>query len=322
VFNPHGLEWSLNSCVLDDGHEATIEPHGSGFHVSLLGERDWETVTLSGTISVPEDVYQDVVPDGERADCDEPQTGLYVTLDCRDAVYRGSRVVAAPAGPGEHDFEIELDRDQLYGTLSLYPSLARCDGYDGDGGRCATETGKRLAEATPGTIAFDLTSATYGLFHPVKRKFSEDSELPPEEHIVHLVLEGKDAPQLFLNADHERLVTALDIRGTRGGEAKVKEVAFDLIETQLWPQLITATARDIQSGGEPSEDWQWDVLRQIAEPLFGPDTSQTEAGRRLRDAVDSPDGVATLEKDIDAFVQSRLASAKKLTALLKHVGGN
>jgi hypothetical protein len=303
-----GLEWVVDSCVVDGEDEVLVEDVGGEYHVSLLAKRDWSEAVLTGSVKVPADVYRTVVPEAERETVEAPPTRLDVTVDSTDAVLRDAQLVESEAGPGEYDFEVRLDVDRVYGEVSLTPVLCRRTDCPVDSGPCASATGERVAEAPSATVEIDLTDELHGVFHPERRAFSEEEEFPPEDHLVHLVLEGDDAPQLFLNADHEELIQVLDVRADWGKEASLRDATFDLIEAELWPQLVVETVTSVDSTGEPEDDWQWDVLRQVGESPYGPDGDPEEVGQRLRETLDAPDELATLQRQIEDFVQSRVAA--------------
>lgn len=311
------LEWTVTGCELSDGTDVPVDGT-HGYEVRLITKKDWSSAELTGTITIPTDVYDHVIPEVERSG--DPPTRLNVVIRCSDAVLRTAYEVTPSAGPGEYDFRLELAEDRLYGTAELSPVLTRRKPFPGDTDTYADRLGHRVAWAPNTDLARVIVNETddlYGLFAPKRRRFSEDDNFPPEDHLVHVVLEGEDAPQLFVNADHEEVVQLLDIRGNRSHQAKLKQVAYDLIEAEVWPQLIATTARDLDETGEPRADWQWDVLRQVAEPIYGPEVDVREAGIRLREDVTSPDDVASLQADIEDFVQSKIDSPSDLQAVFE-----
>lgn len=319
VFRPHGLEWTVETCHLDGDREIDVAAEGGTYTISLIAERGWETATISGTIEIPAEMYDRVVAWNERGVVRAPPTSLVVTVDSPEAILRDAELVSEEAGPGTYSFEITLRRDELYGEVELTPTLVRHTGFQGDTGDRANVTGARLAETTAANVVVDQTSDVSGLMCPKRKSFSDDPSFPPASHLVHLVLEGEEAPQLYLNDDHSRVVDVLDTHANHGQDACFRDVAYDTIEAELWPQLVVATATDVNADGEPKHDWQWDVLRQVAEPLYGPGVSVREAAHRLSETVESPDQLSKLQMEIEDFVQSRIGAPSNLWNLLNRI---
>jgi hypothetical protein len=299
---PRGLEWTIDECELADGTELPVDDTDGRQSVSLLTQQDWGTATFSGTVTVPDDVYQAVVPPSDRGSGADPPTELAIVVHSRDSVLRDAKPVASLAGPGEHEFAIDLEHDRIYGAVKLIPALVRSEPSDEPG--YGTDVGKRLAAGIPAALTVDLTKSTYGLLHPKRRNFSKHHDMPPESHLVHLELDGEESPKLYLNDDYSDVLDVLDTDVDQGYDARIRDLGFDVIESQLWPQLVAAVATEVSVDGELDEQWQEDVVDAIAEPIYGEDVGLREAALQLREDCNDRAANARLQRDIEDFVQA------------------
>lgn len=310
------LDVTIDDVRLDADTDPKVDDGGRGHRISVVDRLKWETMEIEGTVFLSDVDYEYLVPAGAREGT--PPTELHVQVDCGDVILREAREVTDEAGPGVHPFVVTLERDRLYGTVTLRPTLILGDDISSTTGRYASRGGHRIADAAPITVEIDPTEPP-GFLVPRRRRFSRDPDLPPESHLVHLELYGDDAPKILLNDDYPEVVDVLDTHVHQGRDARFRDVVYDYLEAQLWPQFIYATAADVGADGEPIYDWQWDVLREVAEPLFGTGTSPTEAGHRLRETLDNPDEIPRLQMKIEDFVQGRVDAPDNAESLLQEV---
>lgn len=313
---PRGLEWTIDECELADGTELPVNDTDGRQSVSLLTQRDWGTATFSGTVTVPDDVYEAVMPQSDRGSGADPPTELAIIVHSRDSILRDAKPVASPDGPGEYEFAIDLDHDRIYGAVKLTPALVRSEPGDEPG--YGTDVGKRLAAGMPAAITVDLTKSTYGLLHPKRRKFSKHDDMPPGSHLVHLELDGEESPQLYLNDDYSEVLDVLDTDVNQGYDARIRDLAFDVIESQLWPQLVAVVATDVSVDGELDEQWQKDVVDAIAKPVYGEEVGLCKAALQLREDCNDRAANARLQRDVEDFVQAdtEVAAPTHLQALI------
>jgi len=299
---PNGLEWTIETCRLDTGREVPVERTAGSQRVSLLSRRGWETATLEGTVTLLSAVYDGVV--ANPADGDRPEADIAMVVHCREAIHRESQEAASAVAPGTYDFTVEIDRDEVYGTVKLTPSLVLAEPAATDGDK-ATDRGARLADGPSATVKVDLTRQPRNLLHPKRRRFSKNDPLPPEEHLVHLEVEGDDAPQLYLNDDHEEVVDVLDTDVHTGYDARIRDLGYDILESQLWPQFVALAAAGVDpTTGETQEDWHADVIRQLQGPVYDEDRSVAEVAMELHDDIQDPESNARLQREVEDFVQS------------------
>ncbi|GAA0261756.1 hypothetical protein [Halobacterium noricense] len=303
---PEGLEWEIQSCETDGGEEPPREP--STNEISLVDE-DWDSVTLTINVELPQWSYDLVFPDqGELT------ARIGVVYWCRQTILRDRSNTVEISEPGTKEFEVTIPREDVRQSLKIQPALV-CVECTEDAEDFATQPGHRMAEGEVWTVKTDLQQTTQNLLQPETKRFSEDSDFPGEDHLLFVDFD-RDPPALYLNGDHERVVAALDSDAYQGWDAAVRDVAYDVIESEFWPQMLLEAASDITDSGGPDEAWKQGVIEKFREPIYGEDTSYEEALDMLREDLNSPSRLARLIQEIDDAVQSRNDSPSHLKTLL------
>lgn len=318
---PNGLDWEIEECVTDTGEDVPTEPTTN--ELTVIG-MDWETVTLSVTVTLPEWAYDLVFPEerDDTAERDWPGR-LGIVYWCRQTILRDqSTDTVSVDSPSSHELEVTINRDDVYQSVKLQPALVRgrlgnealrTDSVqDSD---YATYAGHRLAEGDVWTLKTDHPKSTTNLFTPETKRFSKDDDLPGEDHLLFLDLDY-DPPRLYLNDDHDKIIPVLDNDAHQGWDAAVREVAYDTIEAEIWPQLIMEAASDITAEEGPDDEWKQGVIKKFAEPIYGDGTRYEEAVQLLHEDVTSPDRLPRLMQHIDDAIQTRNNAPSHLNKLL------
>lgn len=304
-----GLEWEIESCETESGEEPPVEP--STNEISLVG-KDWDSVTLSVSVELPEWCYDVVFPESG-----ELTARMGVVYWCRQTILRDRSETVKISEPGIEEFEIEIPRDKVRRSVKVQPALVCVEAPD-DIEDFATEPGHRMSEGEVWTLKTDLEQTTRNLLQPETKKFSDDSKFPGEDHLLFVDFDG-DRPTLYLNGDHDRIIAALDTDNYQGWDAAVRDVAYDTIEAEFWPQMLLEAASDITEEGGPEESWKRGVIEKFREPIYGDGTSYEEAIDLLREDLDSPSRLARLIHDLDSAIQSRNDTPSHLNKLLNLV---
>jgi len=304
-----GLEWKISSIHTAEGREIEFDPDTK--FVSLLTS-DWDVIVVECTVSVPQWSFDIVDPgDPNRA------LRLGVTYWCRRTILRDSSPTISVDEPGEHTLYLSIPRSDVREVIKLKPALVRADS-DGDDEQYATLSGHRMLEGSQWTIRVDRERASKNLLQPEEQRFSEQDDLPSEDNLVYVDFDHSP-PKLYLNKDHERLLIALDSDARRGWDASVRDVAYDLIEAEFWPQVILHAAADITDEEGPEEPWKQGVIKAFSDRVYDDDTSYSDAVDQLREDTDDPQRVARLVHDIDQAIQSKFDSPSDFEKLLKLV---
>lgn len=316
--HPHlleGVEWEIKSCVTDNGEDVPLEPTTNT--MSAIG-LNWDTLALTATVAFPEWAYDFVTPDDDAIDGEPPWTGrLGMIYWCRRTILRERSDTVTIKEPESHTFEIKIDREDVWMSTTVQPALVLVESNVSDA-PFATRPGHRIAEGEPWTIKTDLKRSTRNLFHPETKKFSEDDDLPGEDHLIFLDFD-RNPPGLYLNDDHERIITALDSDSNQGWDAAVRDAAYDTIEAEIWPQLLLEAASDITDGEGPEIPWKQGVIEKFREEIYGEDTSYEEALQLLENDLSSPERLPQLMHDLDDAIQSRIDAPSHLNKLLSLV---
>lgn len=311
---PDGLEWEINSCVTDTGEEPPREP--STNTISLV-DRDWDSVTITATVDLPDWCYDLVFPTGSETGAGELVGRMGLVYWCRSTILRDSSDTQLVDSPGSYEFELTIPKDRTRQTLKIEPALVSVDVPEG-ASEYASESGHRLAEGEAWTLKTDLRESTRNLLQPETKSFSDDPDLPGEDHLLFVDFD-RNPPGLYLNGDHERVIAALDTDAYQGWDASVRDVAYDTIEAELWPQMILEAASDITEDEGPEEPWKQGVIEKFKEAIYGEDTSYEEAVDLLREDVNTPNRLPRLMQDIDDAIQTRNDAPSHLSNLLNLV---
>lgn len=304
-----GLEWEIVSCETESGEEPPIEP--STNEISLVDE-DWESITLNVNVELPEWCYDIVFPESG-----ELTARMGVVYWCRQTILRDQSETIEITESGTEEFEFEISREKVRQSVKVQPALVCVEAPD-DAEDFATEPGHRMSEGEIWSIKTDLQQTTRNLLQPETKKFSEDPDFPGEDHLVFVDFD-RDPPALYLNGDHDRIIAALDSDAYQGWDAAVRDVAYDTIEAEFWPQMLLEAASDITEDEGPEEAWKQGVIEKFREPIYGEETSYEEAIDLLREDLNSPSRLARLMQDLDSAIQSRNDAPNHLTKLLNLV---
>lgn len=306
-----GLEWIITRCVTDEGRDVDFDPDTTD--IGLLTD-DWNHVTLDMEVTVPNWAFEIVDPDDPKQ-----ELRLGIVYWCRRTILRDSSDTQTIDGPGTYDFSLTINRDQVRSRIKLHPSLVRADDTGTDS-QYAIHPGHRMLEGREWTLRIDRDRPTRNLLQPEEKEFSSDDNLPNEDHLIYIDFDHSP-PKIYLNKDHQRLLIALDSDANQGWDASVRDVAYALIEAEIWPQLILEAAAGITADEGPEEIWRQGVIEEFRERIYGDGTSYEEAIDRLREDTNDPQRMARLMHDIDDGLQSKFDSPSSFDKLLSLIDG-
>lgn len=312
-YSSEKLEWDVVQCVTGADEDAKVEE--STNTLSLIG-MDWETVTVTAEVAVPEWLYGIVTPGpGERDEEWSERLGL--ACWCRQTILRDRSPTVEVDQPDTYELTLEVAREDVHQSLQLCPKLVRA-GYTERDTEYASAAGQRLAEWETWSLKTDLERTTNNLLHPETKSFEDDDDLPGSDHLVFVDLD-RNPPGIYINGDHERIVAALDSNSNQGWDAAVRDVAYDTIEAEVWPQMILEAVGEVTEEGGPETAWKQGVIEKFRERLYGEGTSYEDAVDNLYEDVSSPERLGRLMHDIDDAVQTRNNAPSHLHTLLRLV---
>lgn len=305
--DPEGLQWELVRNETSEGESLDLDVESRG---RLVG-RNWDELELDFEVTITEDLYDAVVPSkggGSHA-------FLGIVYFCRSTILRDVGETMTVDGADTYELSVTLQKAELRDTVVLKPALARSDS-EGIDENYATYEGHRIAERDLWTIEIDHAGSLGSLLQPREKEFSKDDDFPGEDHLLFVDFE-RDPPQIFVNSDHERIVTCLNSDSNKGWEASAREVLYNHIESQIWPQLILEAAAGISDDVDgPEEEWKRAVIEKFREPLYGEETEYHDALVNLREDTSSPERVRRLVQDIDDVVQTKTNPPSDAMSLL------
>lgn len=281
-FAEGALGLHLESYRLDDGEPTTPPDEERTIHVGDT----WRSITLSLLYTVESDLLARVLPDEERP----PRAVLVASCRCPSTYLLRQTTIAiadAPNIPRTH--EVVLSADDVAGHFTLDLDLVRTDSIrSGSGPRFAPSRGMGLASALPWTLQLRAPEEQQGRYLDTRfASFSEDPQVPDELSRGYFYLQQGDPPHLLLNSDYPSFERALKSRGTRGADARVRDVALGQLQEQIWPALIVEVLTELQDFGESTQSWQEGVLAQWLPVLYptvsNPEEQRERALQELRD---------------------------------------
>lgn len=316
-----GLDLSVDNATLDDDNHTVGEDGGRWTGLDV--DTEWETVQLSLTVSVPEDVVKAVFSDEELS---EPPGRLYLTVRSPETILRERFDVAGPPiEPRTYDVTLPLSRSKLRGKVLLTPHLVRAgdpvsgtDPLDDGDSMYASTGGLEVATGPAWTLIVDAPDeAESQLLDGGVVSFTDHAWLPSSDHLYHLRIDGGATPELWLNADHGRVVEVLHNEGTVGTEARLRDVALDQVQQSVWTQLLVRTAADADpETGTVRYPWQETVLELFGRSLCETDDTET-AARELARRISTPNGAALLVEDVEEAVQGFVDPREQLIELVE-----
>ncbi|SFR53397.1 hypothetical protein SAMN04487947_2027 [Halogeometricum rufum] len=305
--DPEGLQWELVGNETSEGESLALDVESRG---RLVG-RNWDELELNFEVTVTDDLYDTVVPSDE----DGSHAILGIVYFCRSTILRDVSETVTVDGADTYELSVTLQKEDLRDSVVLNPALARSDSTGTDE-NYATNEGHRMAEGDLWTIELDHVGSLGSLLQPREKKFSEDDDFPDEDHLVFVDFE-RNPPRIFVNSDHERIVACLNSDSNQGWEASAREVLYNHIESQIWPQLILEAAAGISDDGDvPEEEWKRAVIEKFREPLYGEEIDYEDAVTNLREDTSSPERVRRLIQDIDDAVQTKTNPPSDAMSLL------
>lgn len=314
AYDPFGLEVEVHAVVLDGQRDVeSIEPER---RLVTIEEAGWSEAIVRGSVRVPPDLVDRVYPSAERR---APPTRLCMVVRCAVTRVRRAIDLDAPLEPGaSFAFELRLERGEAFGTVQLVPFLLRSASASDSEAGFAGSVGSRLASARPWIVRLDRARDPAGEFLDTRyHPFSTDPQLRPYAAALYR-LEVSEQPTLWINTDHARIASVLEQEGTRGTNARLREVVFDHISQGVWTQLFVQAAMDLQQG-ELVFPWEDTVLRELLPGVVEGRTHKTRLEFLLQALSRSE--LPHLLSRLDAALQERDRLVEHIEKLIEDAGG-
>ncbi len=313
----NGLRIEIESYSID-GTDAGTPPNDR--LVELTGWAEWSEVTVTGTVTVREGVFERVFPT-EEVTAEGPPARLLVVGDSRRAHNRGPIADVADTGGGltegtAYEWEVTVHRERVYGQVAVEPVLVR----DGDGGgppgAYAWTDSQEVATGPKAAVVTDDIEQWLDGNMAVKLKPFSKSGLP-KDNLFSLDDTQPEEPILWINSELELVANLLTSRVPAGPKADIRDALASQLAHPVWVQLVMWTAAELDDDGNWNHDWQQAVLEKVVAPMWDLDSAEEAASRLQEYLTEESDGtLRELSGDLNAHVQRRLASGPKLSDLV------
>jgi hypothetical protein len=304
-----GLELSIERCRLDDRDEVAPDNEACAIELDVR----WTTATLDVRLELPAETRDSLLAPGTPADAID----ALVIVRSPSTFFRSA--VRVPMRRARATLSIVLERDQLAGLAELMAVVVRTTDAQRLGAHAqeyASARGIRIADSRTWQLRIDRVQEPRGEYLDIRyHPFSTEPTVPARDHgNLYLLRLEQETPELWINADHERIAAVLDSKGTVGRHARLREVAFDLVAHGVWTQLFMRAARDYVTHEETSYAWQDAVLDLLLRDVFPELRSVAERRDRLAELwVELPLLLARL----DAALQRRASVSAHLSRLIE-----
>jgi len=322
VYARSALEFEVTTYSVDDSRPGKIE----GDHdreLSLETWSDWETTTIKGTITIPEDVIDRVFPEPER---DDPPGKLIITADCLNTHNRFGTIVTDGSDPettieaAEYDWEVNIEREEVMERVVLNAFLVRTE--DGDHGtRYASYKGQRLADGWPWRVKIDELEDWLGGHMVVRFKsFSDSPATVPDDNIYYLDKSDSEQPKVWVNSDHAPIKNTLSSGGYTGFRPRMRDVISDSIAHQIWVELLLWTASDVTEDGDWNHTWQQSIIEEIGTEIYDDLDDPVEIAKQLHTDINETENIPRLMSDIDEALQQYINPDESLNDMIRREG--
>lgn len=314
-YGEHQLQVSLKAYDLDGEVQKIREAEKNAKKLSLNDKKDWNELSLRGNIKIKEQTLKKVFPPLES-----PSATLLLTIHCPPTYLRKRHSITSKATADIHSFKISLRRHNLYGKVMIKAFLVRNKDSRKTYDAYATEKGMRLASSSVWAIYVDKLTSPIGAKYltAIYENFSQTEYTPDGNHFYYLDLRNPAEPLLWLNSEIERVQGILNSKGTRGKDARLRELFFDLISGGVWSRLLLRAITDITEENEPLYQWEKTLLRTFIAEKF-PDYKFSTAMAELREKIHSNEGVDDVMQNINSFIQTHSGVRAHMIELIKEV---
>lgn len=260
-YRSNSLSIVIKSVELD-ADDVSDEIIGQYKRIDLADYLDWEKLNISGEIEVRKETLKSVIPEENYG---SPPIRITLALRAPETHLRKAAWQEVEnAGAGKHHFDFEIKRKNYYGKVELKPYLIRTNSQNVSE-EYAGHAGARLASSGKWVLIFDKREGvTSGHMEIRYKDFSEIlSTKDRSKCLYHLDLEVPSEPILYINKEHEKIREVLDNKGTRGAYARLRDVLFDHISSDVMTKLLLKAIEDLDEDGEVRYDWEDEVLKEF-----------------------------------------------------------
>lgn len=304
----------------DSGDNAHIFP--DQYLVKLEKYKDFEKVEADLSVEYSMSDMKDLVPDSEQQ---KPHLKLVV-------IARGNRTSTrrkvferdiTEYESGE-EFTIELERQKHRGKLQIEPYVVRTDTRNTPD-TYAERKSSKVSSGREWIFRFDIFDDIGNTGLDTRwQNFSENDTKHPltEDMLYYLSLDREANPVLWLNSEHSEIENIMMKDGTRGVDARMRDIFFNSVIIPVHIELIMAALNDLDDDTlEFSYDWQRAiVLSNADEILYDKVAADRETKlEKLVELREEDDGMRRIVSRVQKALQEKEKPLELMNKLIDEV---
>lgn len=265
--NALDIEFNSFSIDNDEGDEAHILP--DQYLVKLENYKDFSKVEVNLSVEYAQSDMLDLVPDSE-----EQRPPLKLVLIARGSrTSRRKKIFEKDITDYDSGEEIkaELSREQYRGKVKIKPYVVRTRTNETPE-TYARRKSTKVSSGKSWDLRFDIFDdiGNSGLDTRWQNFSENDTKYPlSEDMLYYLSLDREANPVLWLNSEKSEIKTILEKEGTRGPDARMRDVFFHGVIIPVHMELIMEALSDLDSETlEFSYDWQKAIVLNNANELL------------------------------------------------------
>jgi hypothetical protein len=316
-FVEHGVQVRIEGCGFDGLRDAAIVADHDR-HVLDVSARRFERVTLDLAASVTPQLLEEVLRPDERT---SPPIRVLALVRCPATHLRTTvELTATRSEPATYTCRVAAARVDLAATLGITVMLVRASSAQSRADGWASRAGERLASARTWEVRIDANQQPGGHYLDMRQedfRLSGAHRFPVPEALYQLDLDG-EAPTLWLNSGHPRILHVLHSAGTVGKTARLRDAFFDRISAAVWIRLIMRAARDLVRLDEPAAPWQTAVLQKWLPFLYPHIADQSARLDATKEELEDGGEESFLQR-LDLVLQRELETVRALDMLAEEL---
>jgi len=316
----NALELNVGEFGIDGDQGDQSHIFGEKYLVKLEKYKEFENVSIELSVDYSISDMEDLVPDSEKV---EPPLKL-VVIARGNRTSKRSKVFERDINNYEEGekFEIELERKNYRGKVILKPYVVRSETKETPD-TYAVKKSTKVSSGKEWIIRFDVFDdiGNTGLDTRWQNFTENDTKHPlTEDMMYYLSLDREANPVLWLNSEKSEIRNVLEKEGTRGPDARMRDVFFNSITVPVHMELIMSSINALDEETlEFSYEWQRSIVLANADEILY-DKAAVDRETKLEKLVeirDDDDGMRRITSRVQKALQE---NEKPLDLMNKLIG--
>lgn len=310
-------EFRVDEDIGDDSH---IFP--DQYLVKLEKYSNFSEVIVDLSVKYSMSDMKDLVPESEKQN--PPLKLVIIARGSRTSVREKVFEKEITEYESGDKFSIELDKECYRGKLLLQPYVVRSQTKRTPDTYAQRESSK-VSSGKEWLLRFDIFDDIGNTGLDTRwQNFSENDTKHPltENMLYYLSLDREANPVLWLNSEQTEIKNVLDKEGTRGVDARMRDVFFNSITVPVHIELIMSALRDLDSDTlEFSYDWQRSIVLSNADEILYDEIAANRETKleKLLEIREKEDGMRRLVSRIQKGLQEKERPLKLMNNLIDEV---